>query len=87
MTGLWLELKRRGGRLGGATGPRVLRALGKDTFILTPDVQKGLKSAGAELSSATSKAGLATAQAAFNAWHEKSRLPLCAISRVLACNG
>lgn len=86
ITGLWLELKQNGSRLGGASGPRVLRALGKDTFILTPDVQKGLKKARAALPSTTSKAGLAAAQAAFNTWREESGLPLCAISRVLACS-
>ena len=36
ITELWLELKENGSRLGGATGPRSLRALGKDTPILTP---------------------------------------------------
>ena len=86
ITGLWLDLKQRGSRLGGATGPRVLRALGKDTFILTPDVQKGLKKARVKFGSATSKAGLAAAQAAFNGWREESGLPLCALSRVLACS-
>ncbi len=86
ITGLWLELKQHGNRLGGATGPRVLRALGKDTFILTPDVLKGMKKARVAVSSASSKAGLAKAQAAFNLWHEESGLPLCALSRVLACS-
>ncbi len=86
VTGLWLELKKNGSRLGGATGPRVLRAVGKDTFILTPDVMKGLKRAGVALSSATSKSGLAQAQAAFNTWRDESGLPLCAVSRVLACS-
>lgn len=86
ITSLWLELKQRGSRLGGATGPRVLRALGKDTFILTPDVLKGLKKARVAVSSASSKAGLAAAQAAFNTWREESGLPLCALSRVLACS-
>lgn len=86
ITGLWLELKGRGSRLGGASGPRVLRALGKDTFILTPDVLKGLKKARAALPSATSKAGLAAAQVAFNTWREESGLPLCVLSRVLACS-
>ena len=86
ITGLWLELKQRGSRLGGATGPRVLRALGKDTFILTPDVLKGMKKARAAVPSASSKVGLAKAQDAFNRWREESGLPLCAISRVLACS-
>ncbi len=86
ITGLWLLMKAKGSRLGGATGPRVLRALGKDTFILTPDVQQGLKQAKVPFTSATSKAGLAAAQEAFNAWHEESGLALCAISRVVACS-
>ena len=86
ITGLWLLMKSQGSRLGGATGPRVLRALGKDTFILTPDVQTGLKSAGVSFTSATSKAGLAAAQEAFNTWRDESGLALCAISRVVACS-
>ncbi len=75
ITGLWARLKSGGSRLGGATGPRVLRALGKDTFILTPDVLAGLKRAGVKAPSATTKSGLAAAQEAFNAWKEESGLP------------
>lgn len=86
ITGLWLELKEHGSRLGGATGPRVLRSIGKDTFILTPDVLKGMKRAGVPIPSASSKSGLARAQTAFNTWREQSGLPLCALSRVLACS-
>jgi len=36
--GLWAYLKKHGSRLGGNTGPYALRALGKDTFLLSRDV-------------------------------------------------
>jgi len=36
--GLWAYLKKHGARLGGNTGPYALRALGKDTFLLSRDV-------------------------------------------------
>jgi 3-methyladenine DNA glycosylase Tag len=39
ITGLWLYLKKNGSRLGGNTGPYSLRQLGKDTFILSRDVE------------------------------------------------
>lgn len=35
---LWALLKKKGSRLGGNTGPYALRALGKDTFLMTNDV-------------------------------------------------
>ncbi len=84
ITGLWLALKSGGSSLGGATGARVLRTLGKDTFVFTPDVLKGMKKARVALPSASSKTGLAKAQKAFNGWRAESGLPLCAISSVLA---
>ena len=40
-------------------GPRVLRKLGKDTYVLTPYVLKGMKKARVALPSASSKTGLA----------------------------
>ncbi len=47
LAGLWNRLSKEGSRLGGITGPRFLRNVGKDTFILSPDVIKALIAAGA----------------------------------------
>ncbi len=52
LVGLFTTLKKRGARLGGMTGQRVLRTLGKDTFILTGDVVKCLRRAGLDTSKA-----------------------------------
>ena len=42
IVGLWLELKKRGCRLGGNSGPMMLRSMGKDTFLITKDVTDAL---------------------------------------------
>jgi 3-methyladenine DNA glycosylase Tag len=81
---LWLLMKERGSRLGGATGPRALRNMGKDTFILTPDVEKVLIEEGVIDRPAKTAKALAKVQQAFNQWHEESGRPLCEISRILA---
>lgn len=41
--GLWDYLKKEGARLGGNTGPYGLRAVGKDTFLLSRDVEGYLR--------------------------------------------
>ena len=41
--GLWAYLKKHGARLGGNTGPYALRAMGKDTFLLSRDVENYLR--------------------------------------------
>jgi len=82
-----LELmKKRGDRLGGVTGMRVLRNLGKDTFIVTGDVLACLKSAGAEVDKGTSKRELKLIQETFNIWHQETKLPYCQLSRICACS-
>ena len=43
---LWRQMKKEGSRLGGMTGPLVLRIIGKDTFLATNDVLVALKSTG-----------------------------------------
>ena len=86
IVGLWDELKRRGDRLGGATGAFFLRFMGKDTFMLSPDVVKALVRAKVVDKAPSSKKALAAVQAAFNEWREESGRPLCAISRTLSCS-
>lgn len=81
---LWLLMKERGARLGGATGPRALRNMGKDTFVLTPDVETALIRDGIIDKPAKTAKALAKVQDAFNQWHEESGRPLCEISRIIA---
>jgi len=84
--GLWTLLKKRGHRLGGFSGPRVLRVLGKDTFLLTSDVVEALTQAGVVSRVPSTQTELRDVQAAFNAWRETSGRPLCQISKVLSCS-
>lgn len=77
-------LKRRGARLGGDTGARVLRALGKPAFILTKDVVAALIREGVIASPPTSRRQMAEVQAAMNAWSGQTGLDLTALSRYLA---
>lgn len=82
--GLLAYLGKRGSRLGGVTGQRVLREMGKDSFILSNDVTARLIAEGIVDKPPTSKRDLAAVQAAFNSWREESGRSLTEISRVLA---
>jgi 3-methyladenine DNA glycosylase Tag len=84
VVGLWAELRREGNRLGGMTGPFFLREVGKDTFLLTPDVIRALRREKILTGDPTSKRSLGAIQRAFNAWHEESGRPLCQLSLILA---
>lgn len=84
IVGLWAELKARGARLGGNTGPMMLRTMGKDTFILTRDTSAGLVAAGVVDKAPSGKRALEKVQAAFNGWQEETGRPLCELSRILA---
>ncbi len=86
ITQLWAVLKRRGTRLGGNTGPYFLRAIGKDTFLLTGDVQGYLTSHKLVDFGFSSKSGLKQVQGVFNTWQQQSGRSLADISRVLACS-
>jgi 3-methyladenine DNA glycosylase Tag len=82
--GLWAYLKRCGARLGGNTGPYGLRAMGKDTFLLSNDVvgyftQRNIISGGVN-----SKRSLTAIQAAFNQLHKQSGRPLQQLSQIIA---
>lgn len=82
--GLLVWLQAEGSRLGGATGPYMLRAMGKESFILSPDVTARLVAEGVIDGPATSAKALRAVQAAFNQWQAESGQSLTAISRVLA---
>ena len=84
LIGLWAYLKKHGARLGGNTGPRVLRYMRKDTFILTNDVTHGLTELGLMTAKPTSGRGQREAQAAFLAWREETGRPLAELSVLLA---
>ncbi|WP_144211617.1 DNA-3-methyladenine glycosylase I [Shewanella donghaensis] len=84
ITGLWLALKKKGNRLGGNTGPYFLRNIGKDTFLLTGDVQSYLKATNVVDAGFTSQTALRQSQAAFNQWQQESGLTLAEISRIIS---
>ncbi len=85
LVGLFDMLKTRGSRLGGNTGQRFLRNVGKDTFVLTRDVVACLRNAGLKISSyPTSKSDLAQVQELFNRWHDETGLSYTHMSRIAA---
>ncbi len=82
---LFALLKNRGSRLGGMTGQRVLRNMGKDTFIVTADVVRCLQRSGLDIGdNPGSKRELRLIQQAFNEWHEETELPFSHLSRICA---
>jgi 3-methyladenine DNA glycosylase Tag len=85
LIGLFAILKKRGSRLGGNTGPRFLRNIGKDTFVLAPDVVRCLQNNGVEISNNPStKRDLTRMQEIFNQWHEQTLLPYTHLSKIAA---
>jgi 3-methyladenine DNA glycosylase Tag len=84
LVGLWEVLKKQGSRLGGFTGPYMLRSMGKDTFMITSDVTTALVNAKIVDKTPTSKRDLAKVQAAFNEWREQTGRSYQELSRILA---
>lgn len=82
--GLLDWLSREGSRLGGNTGPYVLRMMGRDGFMLTSDVVGRLKAEGVIDGKPGSRKAMAAIQDAFNRWKAESGQSFTAISRVLA---
>ncbi len=84
--GLCQHLKKHGCRLGGRSGPRMLRYLGKDSFNLSSDVITCLKASGLEIAdNPTSKSDLMKIQARFNQWRSQTGYSLTRLSRICAC--
>jgi len=78
-------LKKRGSRLGGNTGQRFLRNVGKDCFLLSRDVVRCLQLSGLDIrDNPTSKRDLTAIQQCFNQWHEESKLSYTHISKIAA---
>ncbi|OUS27737.1 3-methyladenine DNA glycosylase [Thalassotalea sp. 42_200_T64] len=82
--GLWQYLKKHGQRLGGNTGPYALRALGKDTFLLSRDIESYFREHDLISGGLTSKSSLNTIQQCFNEWQQQSGYSLKKISRLIA---
>lgn len=84
LIGLWAWMKKHGSRLGGMTGPRTLRSLGKDSFLLTDHVTQALIEAHVIDKAATSKKAQRAVQEQFNAWKAESGRSFTDMSRILA---
>jgi len=84
ITGLWRYLKQHGQRTGGNTGPYTLRVMGKDTFLLSNDVEGYLRNRDIITTGKDTKAALQATQNAFNHWQQESERPLCQISQIIA---
>ena len=87
LLGLLTHMKKQGSRLGGMTGQRVLRNLGKDTWIVTGDVVRCVQDAGVDIKDNPASArDMKLIQDAFNQWQQESGLPLAHLSRIAACS-
>lgn len=83
--GLMLYMKKHGSRLGGNTGQRFLRNMGRDAFILSDDVIIALQNAGADIhNNPTSKKDLTLVQQTFNDWRQETGLPYTHLSKIAA---
>lgn len=77
-------IEKQGSRLGAATGQRMLRWMGRDGYILAPDVAARLIAEGVVDKPPTSKRDMAATQEAFNIWAEQSGRGLTQVSQILA---
>ncbi|MHA1153377.1 MAG: DNA-3-methyladenine glycosylase I [Alphaproteobacteria bacterium] len=84
VVGLWDDLAKRLRQMGGNSGPYFLRMSGKDTFLLSGDVGRGLQGHGVVDRPPKGKGDRRKAQAAFNDWAADSGRPLCQLSMILA---
>jgi 3-methyladenine DNA glycosylase Tag len=84
IVGLWKYLAKHGSQLGGLSAPRLLRMVGKDTFVPTDDVVTALRAQGVVDKTPTSLKELAAVQTLFNTWQQQSGRPLCQLSVMLA---
>ena len=77
-------MTKRFTQLGGNSGPYFLRMVGKDSFLLTPDVVRALVHWSAYEGKAKGKGELAKIQFLFNGWAAATGRPLGQISMILA---
>ncbi|MDP5138352.1 DNA-3-methyladenine glycosylase I, partial [Rheinheimera baltica] len=66
------------------TGPYALRAIGKDTFILSEDVEAYLRATKVFDGGVSSKRSLTQIQQQFNLWQQESGRSLAHISQIIA---
>ncbi len=81
---LWDELAKRFQQLGGNSGPYFLRMVGKDSYILSDSVQRGLQHWGVVSELPPKKADRSAIQGAFAGWAAETGRPLCQLSQILA---
>ena len=85
--GLCQHLKKHGSRLGGMSGPRMLRNMGVDAYLLTGDVSMCLREAGLDIAEhPTSQRDEKKVQALFNHWHQQTGYSFTRLSRICACS-
>lgn len=77
-------IAKRGSRLGAVTGQRMLRSMGRDSFILSQDVTARLIAEGVVDRPPTAQRDMRAVQDAFNTWSAQSGRGLTAISQTLA---
>jgi 3-methyladenine DNA glycosylase Tag len=82
--GLWEYLKKNGARLGGNTGPYALRYLGKDTFLISRDIEGYFVARDLIQGSSRSKRSLTAIQEQFNRWQQQSGRSLQEISQIVS---
>ncbi len=81
---LYQALKDRGSRLGGNSAMYLMRMLGKDTYLFSPDVVKALVREEVIDKAPTSKKAKAAVNEAFCEWQQQSGRSFGEISRILA---
>lgn len=81
---LWRWLKKSGSRLGGNTGVYALRAMGKDTFILSRDVEAYLRGHEVIDGGLHTQRSLTATQAFFNDLQQQCGLSLQEISQTIS---
>jgi 3-methyladenine DNA glycosylase Tag len=84
LVGLLEVLTNRGARLGRVTGQRMLRRLGRSSFVLSPDVIARLIIEGIVAKAPSGRRDMQAVQDAFNEWIRQSQRSLTEISQVLA---
>jgi len=84
VVGLWQYMKKHGSRLGGNTGPYALRRLGKDTFILSSDVEAYFRANQLIDGGLMTKRSLTTIQNTFNQWKKDTGYSLQELSQIIA---
>lgn len=81
--GLLAYLKKQGSRLGGNSGQRFLRYMGKDAFVLSRDVVTALRGAGLDIKEEpSSQREMKLIQQAFNQWQAETGRPFVQLSQI-----